>query len=128
MKKMILLITFFLQSIAFAECPYTFTCSQQGCVQVKDLSCSLPTPLVSLPSLSNETRISNSQVATFVTPSASQNYNNNNFTSPTYGCAENGSCYGDISSINGMPKTTAVDGYYRKDGTYVRGHYRSKGR
>lgn len=41
-------------------------------------------------------------------------------------CAENGSCYGDISSLTGRPKTVAVKGYYRKDGTYVRGHYRSK--
>ena len=40
-------------------------------------------------------------------------------------CAENGSCYGDISDLTGRPKTTHVDGYYRKDGTYVRGHYRS---
>lgn len=44
------------------------------------------------------------------------------------GCAENGSCYGDISSVNGMPKTTQVNGYFRSDGTYVRGHYRSSGR
>ena len=45
----------------------------------------------------------------------------------SYGrCAENGSCYGDISSHTGRPKTVAVKGYYRKDGTYVRGHYRSK--
>jgi hypothetical protein len=43
--------------------------------------------------------------------------------SPT--CAENGSCYGDISSITGRPKTTHVHGYFRKNGTYVRGHYRS---
>ena len=42
-----------------------------------------------------------------------------------YGCAENGSCYGDISTRTGQPKTIQVDGYYRKDGTYVRGHYRS---
>jgi LysM repeat protein len=41
------------------------------------------------------------------------------------GCAENGSCYGDISPTTGRPKTVQVDGYYRK-GTYVRGHYRSK--
>lgn len=41
-------------------------------------------------------------------------------------CAENGSCYGDISSYNGKAKTVHVKGYYRKDGTYVRGHYRSK--
>jgi len=45
---------------------------------------------------------------------------------PTRTCAENGSCYGDISTITGRPKTTHVQGYFRKDGTYVRGHYRSK--
>jgi hypothetical protein len=39
-------------------------------------------------------------------------------------CAENGSCYGDPNA-NGVPKTVHVNGYYRKDGTYVRGHYRS---
>lgn len=49
-------------------------------------------------------------------------------TPPKSGCAENGSCYGDISSINGMPKTIHVEGYYRQNGTYVRGHYRSRGR
>ena len=42
------------------------------------------------------------------------------------GCAENGSCYGDISTATGRPKTVRVRGYYRKDGTYVRGHYRSR--
>jgi len=40
-------------------------------------------------------------------------------------CAENGSCYGDISPITGLPKTVNVQGYFRRDGTYVRGHYRS---
>jgi hypothetical protein len=48
-------------------------------------------------------------------------------TSKSFGCAENGSCYGDISDVNGMSKTIKVDGYHRSDGTYVRGHYRSKG-
>jgi hypothetical protein len=43
-------------------------------------------------------------------------------------CAENGSCYGDISSKTGRLKTVYVGGYYRKDGTYVRGHYRSRPR
>jgi hypothetical protein len=43
-------------------------------------------------------------------------------------CAENGSCYGDISEQTGRPKTVKVKGYYRKDGTYVRGHYRSRPR
>lgn len=41
------------------------------------------------------------------------------------GCAENGSCYGDISSRTGRAKTVHVNGYYRSNGTYVRGHYRS---
>jgi hypothetical protein len=41
-------------------------------------------------------------------------------------CAENGSCYGDISARTGLPKTVPVHGYYRADGTYVRGYYRSK--
>ena len=45
-----------------------------------------------------------------------------------YPCAENGSCYGDISTLTGRPKTVRVQGYYRKDGTYVRGHYRSRPR
>jgi hypothetical protein len=41
------------------------------------------------------------------------------------GCAENGSCYGD-PNVAGFPKTVFVNGYYRKDGTYVRSHYRSR--
>lgn len=44
------------------------------------------------------------------------------------GCAENGSCYGDISAATGRAKTVSVGGYFRKDGTYVRGHYRSRPR
>lgn len=39
--------------------------------------------------------------------------------------AENDSYYGEISPATGRPKTVHVQGYYRKDGTYVRGHYRS---
>jgi hypothetical protein len=48
-----------------------------------------------------------------------------NYHRPT---AENGSYYGEISAKTGRPKTVSVRGYYRKDGTYVRGHYRSKPR
>lgn len=47
---------------------------------------------------------------------------------PSVGCAENGSCYGDLSPLTGRPKTVEVHGYYRKDGTYVRGYYRSRPR
>lgn len=39
--------------------------------------------------------------------------------------AENDSYYGQISETTGRPKTVHVRGYYRKDGTYVRSHYRS---
>jgi hypothetical protein len=38
--------------------------------------------------------------------------------------AENGSYYRQLNA-NGVPKTVYVKGYYRRDGTYVRGHYRS---
>ena len=47
---------------------------------------------------------------------------------PTGGVAENGSYYGETSKATGRPKTVRVKGYYRKDGTYVRGHYRSRPR
>lgn len=44
---------------------------------------------------------------------------------PVYGSvAENGSYFGQPNA-NGVPKTVTVNGYYRKDGTYVRGYYRS---
>ena len=44
---------------------------------------------------------------------------------PSYGAvAENGSYYGQ-PNVNGVPKTVGVSGYTRKDGTYVRGYYRS---
>jgi hypothetical protein len=42
--------------------------------------------------------------------------------------AENGSYYGQISESTGRSKTVFVRGYYRKDGTYVRAHYRSRPR
>jgi len=45
---------------------------------------------------------------------------------PKKSVAENGSYYGETSQQTGKPKTVYVNGYYRKDGTYVRGHYRSK--
>lgn len=38
--------------------------------------------------------------------------------------AENGTYYGQLND-NSIPKTVHVGGYLRRDGTYVRGHYRS---
>jgi hypothetical protein len=34
-------------------------------------------------------------------------------------------CYGVISPVTGLPRTQHVDGYTRKDGTQVRGYWRS---
>ena len=58
-------------------------------------------------------------------PTTSSSYSGG--SSGGYGgsCAENGSCYGDTSVLTGRSKDVHVQGYYRKDGTYVRGHYRS---
>jgi hypothetical protein len=38
----------------------------------------------------------------------------------------NSNYYGATSCITGLPKTTYVSGYYRKNGTYVKPYYRSK--
>ena len=129
-KSIFLFVILILHNLnCFAECPHTFSCTQHGCVKVTDASCTLPTPLTSSQNTNSEVNKENSQGALFVSPNTSQNSNNSSFTSPSYGgCAENGSCYRDISSVNGTPKTIQVDGYYRRDGTYVRGHYRSSGR
>lgn len=40
--------------------------------------------------------------------------------------AENGSYYGQISNVTYRPRTIYVSGYYRRDGTYVRSHFRSR--
>jgi hypothetical protein len=129
-------------------CPEQFVCTQVGCERVPVASCSSggsPANQVH-PSTSGSTTFGPSHSALFsnqtsaasapvspvvegsspqaVLPPAQQP------SGPAYapGCAENGSCYGDISTVNGMPKTTHVNGYFRRDGTYVRGHYRSSGR
>lgn len=39
-----------------------------------------------------------------------------------------GSYYGATSCITGLPRTTYVSGYYRKNGTYVQPYYRSSRR
>jgi len=41
----------------------------------------------------------------------------------TQNCTENGSCYGDISTTTGRPKTAYLKGYYKKYGSYIRGYY-----
>ena len=88
------------------------------------LPSSLPTASFSVvPGTGTTVRLPSSgqvaRVPTAFTPSAPASI-------PNAGCAENGSCYGDISAATGRPKTVQVNGYFRKDGTYVRGHVRSK--
>lgn len=62
---------------------------------------------------------------TYAAPAAVRAYEPPAVAAPVYGrVAENGSYYGQ-PNVNVVPKTVAVGGYYRKDGTYVRGHYRS---
>ncbi len=76
----------------------------------------------------NQTLLSDDQLKQITTKASSQTKlpsDRQAPISPSY-CAENGSCYGDISGITGLPKTHHVNGYYRKDGTYVRGHFRSR--
>jgi hypothetical protein len=71
------------------------------------------------------TRSRTAAPAPFVVPPTSTS--NSNVSTPAYTppVAENGSYYGEVSPETGRPKTVHVEGYYRKDGTYVRGHYRS---
>ena len=52
----------------------------------------------------------------------SPSYTPSSTYSPSY-CG--GSYYGATSCITGRPKTNHVRSYYRKDGTYVRSHWRS---
>ena len=132
MKKILLLIFIaFINSTAFADCPFTFTCTPQGCTKVIDSNCSVPSPSVVSKAEKSDTAGANAQGAVFVTPTLQAKSKTEVYIPPVYvpltgACAENGSCYGDTSTVNGMPKTVSVNGYYRKDGTYVRGYYRSK--
>lgn len=69
-----------------------------------------------------------SRQATYNRSLYSQPYNY--LESPTYigtdpYVAENGSYHGEVSQYTGRPKTVYIRGYYRKDGAYVRSHYRS---
>lgn len=43
---------------------------------------------------------------------------------PASSCSGLG-CYGESSTANGRPRTTTVDGYVRRDGTYVAPYARS---
>lgn len=139
MKNIYFILFLFYSVISYAECPTQTVCRSGTCYEEVIPTCGNNNVNVISPNhteidyqnwykkesdqLSNNESLNNtlkSQPSTTYTPPSTS------YTPPS--CAENGSCYGDISNINGLPKTTNVRGYYRKDGTYVRGHYRSKGR
>lgn len=131
-SKFILLLAFFASS-AWGQCAPTISCNGSVCKVVADPICAQniiqSTTNSNLPNEVGQSNDSSNSIksAEFVAPNAS-NQNPKPSTTPSYlpGCAENGSCYGDISNITGKSKTTNVNGYYRRDGTYVRGHYRSR--
>jgi len=120
------------------SCQYTFKCKGIVCEKVQLASCSNDTStnavVVSTPPAAASIGVvtaTNPPATPFVARNTQEVINQGALQSTPIsgvGCAENGSCYGDISNINGMPKTNHVNGYFRSDGTYVRGHFRSSGR
>ena len=132
-------LLFLFASNANAECPTQIQCLNGVCERVSIPNCNAPNQAKVFPSSSRDAtdvlqdKSQNSppillQDGLQTQNVPIQNLPNQNvpiqnlYSAP---CAENGSCYGDISSITGLPKTTHVNGYYRKDGTHVRGYYRS---
>jgi hypothetical protein len=133
-----LFVAVFAHANAIADnCRFTFQCQSNICERVLPETCTGKAPsdlaTVNAPSSIN-TNGAGLTEAVDTNLSFSQVEKKTDFqlvpsTPPSGpGCAENGSCFGDTSNINGMPKTNHINGYFRKDGTYVRGHYRSSGR
>ncbi len=116
---------------AWAECPSQIQCIDGDCQRIQIPSCNSPSNVKVIPSTTSSSGEVFQKEAlapnVTITPAGDiatrPSESNSVYATP---CAENGSCYGDISNVTGLPKTTAVKGYYRKDGTYVRGHYRSR--
>lgn len=128
-------ISFSIADAKADDCQYTFRCQGSICERALPASCTTNASNGVIYTSPPATPAIGSATST-TAPSAPIFFHSGEVTKkeplPTppigFGCAENGSCYGDVSNINGMPKTEAINGYYRKDGTYVRGHYRSSGR
>lgn len=133
---LLVLLLWALPSANAEGCGYVFQCTNGTCERAQVTDCAgtshggaaAVAPL-STSIVGTSSPIGPSSSAIIVRSPAVTLPPNTSSTRPSYGapCAENGSCYGDISTVNGTPKTIHVDGYYRKDGTYVRGHYRSRG-
>jgi len=117
------------------DCQFTFKCENGICQRVTLNSCSLnraaANVFIAAPSpVTDSTQLFVPREDLTVIQKNVSASNSAAVSLPSIGnaCAENGSCFGDISNITGVPKTTHINGYYRRDGTYVRGHYRSKSR
>jgi len=139
-RALIALLSFYFAStgVNADACQFTFKCQGSICERVLPSNCTSSTAsnavvITSPPAASTlgAASTSNLSVSPFVSGSTEVVKSQDTLQSTPIsgvGCAENGSCYGDISNINGMPKTNHVNGYFRRDGTYVRGHYRSSGK
>lgn len=109
------------------SCTSSYICTTSGCNKVKQCTPASTGGIVITPSTPG------ASYRAVPSDGASTNIASTTPATPTsapisgYSCAENGSCYGDVSAATGRAKTVPVQGYYRRDGTYVRGHYRSKG-
>ena len=131
LKKIIsfALLTFAVLAPANAQedCTNSYICTTSGCNKVKQCTPASAGGIVITPSTPGASyrAVPSDGAATNITSTTSSAQT----TKPIspYSCAENGSCYGDVSAATGREKTVPVQGYYRRDGTYVRGHYRSKG-
>lgn len=117
----------FLHLNSFANCPSTFICNGNNCTTISDSLCEIPKPQsADFTKKDSNTDSKNFYTNTQTIKAENNKVPNSNLTTSFGACAENGSCYGDTSSINGRPKTVEVQGYYLSNGTYVRGYYRSK--
>lgn len=117
---------------AWSQCSPTISCTGNTCISVSDPICqkNIIASDVNSSEIKREEAKNNEDSsikgAEFIAPIISSP--RAPLPTPSYipSCAENNSCYGDISNITGKSKTVNVNGYYRRDGTYVRGHYRSR--
>ena len=131
LKKIIsfALLTFAVLAPANAQedCTSSYICTTSGCNKVKQCTPASTGGIIITPSKPGASyrAVPSDGAATNIT-STTPSAQTSKPISP-YSCAENGSCYGDVSAATGRAKTVPVQGYYRQDGTYVRGHYRSKG-
>lgn len=130
LRYILFLFLFLLAPSADADCPLQTKCENGSCERLAIPSCNEPNH-VTVISAGDRTSIddvqdTNQNTSTTVLKNSTTTQQSANDNAHVRHCAENNSCYGDLSSVTGAPKTTHVHGYYRKNGTYVRGHYRSR--